>query len=87
MLAVSSVPHFFTFMVSEEIPMLRFTTRPATGPIRKLVLVVVVAVAFSSLARIWEECSTIHLPACAFCLFAFEVDFSSRTLIPLFMSV
>ena len=61
---------------------------------------VVVVVAFSSLARILEESSTIHsLPApfffsgfffcvcvCVFFfVFFFEVEISSRTLIPLFM--
>ena len=44
-------------------------------------------VAFSSLARIWGECSTIHsLPALFFPFFFsffFKVEISSRTLIPL----
>ena len=38
---------------------------------------------FSSLARISGECSTIHSPLSLF--FFFEVEISSRTLIPLFM--
>ena len=41
-----------------------------------------VGVAFSSLARIWGECSTSHSPPNPF---FFEVAISSRTLIPLFM--
>ena len=47
-------------------------------------------VTFSSLARIWGECSTIHSAPeffyllLLFCLF-FEVEISSRTLIPTFM--
>ena len=39
-------------------------------------------VAFSSLARILEECSTVHSPHALF-LFCFKVEISSRTLIPL----
>ena len=58
-----------------------------------VVVVVVVVVAFSSLARISGECSTIHfLPALflspclrLFFFFFFDVQISSRTLIPLFM--
>ena len=41
-------------------------------------------VAFSSLARILEECSTIHSPAALFFSFFFLVEISSTTLIPLF---
>ena len=44
---------------------------------------VVVVVAFSSLARIWGECSTIHSPS-AFFFFFFKVEISWRTLISLF---
>ena len=48
-----------------------------------MVVVVVVVMAFSSLARILGECSTIHsLPAL---FFFFLVEISSRILIPLFM--
>ena len=44
-----------------------------------------VVVAFSSSARIWGECSTIHSLPALFVLFCFvEVEISSRTLIPLF---
>ena len=39
-------------------------------------------IAFSSLARIWGECLAIHFPTCAFFFFFFEVEISSRTLIP-----
>ena len=46
-----------------------------------LVLVMVV-VAFSSLARSFGECSTIHSPPA---LFLFEVEISSRALILYFM--
>ena len=42
----------------------------------------VVVVTFSSLARIWGVCSTMHSPPE---LFFFEVEISSRTLITLFM--
>ena len=52
-----------------------------------VVVVVVVGVAFSSRARIWGECSTIHSPpALLFFFFFFSplVEISSRTLIPLF---
>ena len=42
----------------------------------------VVVVAFSWLARIWGDCSTIHSPPAFF--FFFKVEISSRTLIPLF---
>ena len=41
-----------------------------------------VVLAFSSLVRISGECSTIHSSSA---LFFFEVEISSRTLIPLFM--
>ena len=42
--------------------------------------------AFPSLARILGECSTIHSPPAlfSFCFCFFEVEISSRTLIPLF---
>ena len=40
-----------------------------------------VVAAFSSLARIWGECSAIHSPPSLF--FFFKVELSSRTLIPL----
>ena len=40
---------------------------------------VVVVVAFSSLARILEEWSTMHSPPTLLLLFCFEVDISSRT--------
>ena len=46
-------------------------------------VVVVVVVSFSSLARISGECSIIHSPPAHFCV-CFEVEISSRTLIPLF---
>ena len=39
--------------------------------------------AFSSLARILGECSTVHSPPALLC---FKVEISSRTLIPLFRS-
>ena len=50
-------------------------------------LVVVVVVAFSSLARSLEECSNIHCPPALSFLssssfFFFEVEISSRSLIP-----
>ena len=48
----------------------------------------VVVVTFSSLARIWEVCSTMHSPPELFFFFFFsffEVEISSRTLITLFM--
>ena len=58
----------------------------------QVVVVVVVMVAFSSLARIWGETLTIHSqPALVFVLLLFfvvvffEVEISSCTLIPLFM--
>ena len=47
-------------------------------------------VAFSSLARIWGECSTIHYPLAVLllllfvCFLFFKVEISSGTLIPLF---
>ena len=47
-----------------------------------------IVVAVFSLARIWRECSTIHSPPALLILsllFVFEVEISSRTLIPLFM--
>ena len=41
---------------------------------------------FSSLARIFEECFTIHSPPTLFCFCIFvKVEISSRTLIPLFL--
>ena len=48
---------------------------------------IVVVVAFTSFARILGECLTTHsLPALhLFFFFFFEVEFSSRTLFPLFM--
>ena len=50
-----------------------------------VVVMVVVVVAFSSLARILGECSTIHSPLALFFFSFFKLDFSSCTLIPLFM--
>ena len=47
--------------------------------------VVIVAVAFSSIARILGECSTIHSLPELFSFFFLEVKIGSRTLIPLFM--
>ena len=44
---------------------------------------VVVVVAFSSLAKILGECSTTESPSALF--FFFEVEISSRTLVILFM--
>ena len=41
-------------------------------------------VAFSSLARFWGECSTIHSPPAFFFLFFFYVEIILSTLIPLF---
>ena len=58
--------------------------RPRTACVDVVVVVVVVVVvAFSSRARILGECSKIHFPPAAF-FFFFEVEISSRTLIPLF---
>ena len=46
-------------------------------------LISMLVLAFSLLARIWGECSTIHsLPA-----FFFKAEISSRTLIPLFIAM
>ena len=48
-----------------------------------VVVAVAVVAAFSSLARILGECSTSHSPPALFVLF-FEVEISSRILIPLY---
>ena len=42
-------------------------------------------VAFSPLARIWGECSTVHSPPALFFFFFFEVKIGSRIPIPFFM--
>ena len=54
-------------------------------------VLLLVVVAFSSLARIWGECSTVHSPPVLFLFFfffssfLFLVEISPCTLIPLFM--
>ena len=51
--------------------------------------IITVVVAFSSLARIWGKCSTIHSPPALYFFsffFFFDVEISSRALIPLFMA-
>ena len=48
----------------------------------QVLVVVVVVVAFSSLARILGECSTIHTLPALFCFCFFEVEISSCTLMP-----
>ena len=51
------------------------------------VRMMIMMMAFSSLARILGECLTIYSPRVLFFFFfvCFKVDISSRTLIPLFM--
>ena len=48
-----------------------------------LFLLLLVVVAFSSLERIWGECSTVHFPPALFFFFFFNVEINLRTLIPI----
>ena len=63
---------------SVKCPRYKMTSSPAGGW-------VVVVVAFSSLAMILGECSTIH-SRLRFFVFVFEVEINLLTLVPLFMT-
>ena len=83
----STDSHFFLKQLTTNVFTQRFRrphdqSRPPTP--KKKVFILVVVVAFCSLASIWGDCSSVHSPPALFFLLFFYVEVSSRTLIPRF---